>query len=145
MITMATHRLPLVMLLAVLLAGCASGPSFKEMQDQIAPQAENTGRIYVYRTQTLGLAVQPDILLNGENIGSCTPGGVFFRDVSPGKYEAAVSTEVERQLTMTVSANDEKYVRCYISFGFFVGHANLELVDPTEARAEIQDLSYVHD
>jgi hypothetical protein len=38
--------------------------------------------------------------------------------------------------------SEEKYVRCYISMGVFVGHANLELVNPAEAKADIQDLSY---
>ena len=50
---------------------------------------------------------------------------------------------MERKLTMTVSPGEQKYVRCYISFGLLVGHANLEVVDPTEAEAEIKDLAYV--
>jgi hypothetical protein len=86
--------------------------------------------------------VQPSIILNQENVGSCEPGGVFFADVAPGKYEASVETEVERRLTLVLGPSEEKYVRCYISMGVFVGHANLELVNPAEAKADIQDLSY---
>jgi hypothetical protein len=100
------------------------------------------GRVYFYRTSLLGAAVQPGIDLNGKHIASCAPGGVSVADAPPGNYEAYVATEVEHKLTFTLDAGEEKFVRCYISMGFFVGHGNVELVDPKEAREDIDGLSF---
>jgi hypothetical protein len=103
----------------------------------------NQQRIYFYRTQVLGAAVQPSIRVNNQKVGSCVPNGVFYKDFVPGNYEITVETEVERKLTLSIAASDEKYIRCYITMGFFVGHGNLELVDPAEARRDTQNLSFI--
>ena len=91
----------------------------------------------------LGAAVQPSIRVNNQKVGSCVPNGVFYKDFVPGNYEITVETEVERKLTLSIAASDEKYIRCYITMGFFVGHGNLELVDPAEARRDTQNLSFI--
>jgi uncharacterized lipoprotein YajG len=127
---------------ALFLAGCASGPKLSEMQNKIPSLSPDQGRIYFYRTSIVGMAVQPGIDLNGKTVGTCAPNGVFFADVTPGNYEASITTEVERKLTFTVEKGEEKFVRCYISMGFFVGHGIVELVDPTEGRSDIRDLAY---
>jgi hypothetical protein len=127
---------------ALLLSACASGPKFAEVQGNLSVLPEGQGRIYFYRTQVFGAAMQPSIILNQGKVGSCEPGGVFFVDVEPGKYEASVETEVERRLTLVLGPGEEKYVRCYISFGIIVGRGNLELVGPAEAKEDIQDLSF---
>ncbi|HUS55076.1 MAG TPA: DUF2846 domain-containing protein [Thermohalobaculum sp.] len=126
----------------LLVSACASGPKFAEIKGNISAMPDGQARIYFYRTQIVGAAVQPSIILNQENVGSCEPKGVFYKDVEPGKYEASVETEVERRLTLVLGPGEEKYVRCHISMGLIVGHGNLELVDPAEAKADIQDLSY---
>lgn len=127
---------------AMMVTGCASGPKLADVQASLPKTPADRGRIYFYRTSILGTAIQPGIYLNGQSVGSCVPDGVFFRDVAPGDYQARVSTEVERQLTFTISPGEEKFVRCYISFGVLVGRGNLELVDPAEGRSDIQNLSY---
>ena len=128
--------------LTLLLSACASGPKLSEISSTLAKIPEEQGRVYFYRTQLFGLAVQPSINLNGETVGSCVPSGVFFKDVPPGNYKASTETEVERQLTFTMSVAEQKYVRCYISLGLLVGRANLELVSPSEAKEEIDSLTY---
>ncbi len=127
---------------ALLVSACASGPKFSEVQQSISALPDGNARIFFYRTQVFGAAIQPSIILNQEKVGSCEPGGVFYKDVEPGKYEASVATEVERRLTLVIGPGEEKFVRCYISFGIIVGRGNLELVNPAEAKEDIQDLSY---
>jgi hypothetical protein len=48
-------------LLAASLAACASGPKFSEAQSTLQPIPEGQGRVYFYRTQTMGAAVQPSL------------------------------------------------------------------------------------
>lgn len=128
---------------ALLVSACASGPKFSEVEQSISALPDGNARIFFYRTQiVMGAAIQPSIILNQEKVGSCEPGGVFYKDVEPGKYEASVATEVERRLTLVIGPGEEKYVRCYISFGILIGRGNLELVNPAEGKADIQDLSY---
>jgi len=126
----------------ILLVGCASGPKLSETQSKLPSLPEDQGRIYFYRTSIMGMAIQPGIALNGKTVGSCAPNGVFFVDVPPGNYEASITTEVERKLNFTVDKGEEKFVRCYISMGFFVGHGIVELVDPTTGRDETRDLAF---
>ena len=140
---MAYGRIAAVILSCLAASGCASGPKLSEVQGSIPRPAEGQARVYFYRIAVLGAAVQPVIRVNDHTVGACTPQGVFYKDLAPGSYEATVATEVERRLTFTLDANEEKYVRCYISMGFFIGHGNLELVDPAEARGEMKDLSFI--
>ena len=101
------------------------------------------GRIYFYRSASpVGAALQPSIMLNGTKVGDSEPGGVFFKNVSPGNYEVATSTEVERKLTFTVAAGQIRYVETSVGFGFLVGRVHPNLVDPKIGAAAIQDLSF---
>jgi hypothetical protein len=135
----------LVGLLAICaaLGGCASGPKLNAVQDTIPKLPDDRGRVYFYRTQVFGAAVQPNINLNGQKVASCVPNGVSIADMSPGSYVATVATEVEHKLSFTLDKGEEKFIRCDISMGLFVGHANLELVDPAMGRGESQDLSFM--
>ena len=131
-----------VMTVALVVSGCASGPKLADAQSDLPKLPDGQGRIYFYRTQRVFLAVQPGIYLNGQRVGDCEPKGVFIADAPPGDYEASATTEVERKLSFSLAAAEEKFVRCHISFGVVVGHGILELVDPDRARREMQDLSY---
>lgn len=131
------------MFAGLVLAGCASGPTFSKISSTIPNLTSDTGRIYFYRSSSpIGAAVQPSIMLNGKKVGDSEPGGVFFKNVSPGNYEVATSTEVERKLTFTIAAGQTRYVQTSVGMGFFVAHVYPELIDPKVGRAAIQDLSY---
>ena len=141
-------RMPVMLVVLIVaaaaLAGCAtSGPKFTEMTATTgAPAAPGSGRIYFYRTAVLGAAVQPDVRLNGQVVGSAVPRGFFFVDRPAGNYEVTTSTEVERKLTFTLEPGQARYVRLNISMGFFVGHVYGELVDEAKGKAEIADTRY---
>jgi hypothetical protein len=134
-----------VIVASMIVSACAtSGPKFTEMATAMsATSTPGTGRIYFYRTTVLGAAVQPDIRLNGEKVGSAVPKGFFFVDRPAGNCEVSTSTEVERKLTFTLEPNQVRYVRLNISMGFFVGHVYGELVDEAKGASEIANTRYV--
>jgi hypothetical protein len=103
--------------------------------------APDRGRVYFYRTSILGLAVQPDIKLNGESVGSAAPGGFFFVDRPRGNYVASSTTEVESKVAFALAAGETKYVRTSISPGIIVGHMNFELVSKSVAEGELASLN----
>jgi uncharacterized protein DUF2846 len=104
------------------------------------------GRIMFYRDSSIvGLAIQPDIRLNGEVVGSSTPGGFFFVDRKPDKYYVSVATETENSVEFDLKEGQTRYVRTYVSMGVLIGRAYPQLMDPDQAIVDIQDLSYTGD
>ena len=133
-----------VLLVAALvsLIGCATGgPKYADLNPTI-PSKPDTGRIFVYRTALLGAAVQPAVRVNGEAVGNAVPNGFFFIDRAPGDYVISTSTEVDRNLSLTLDKGDTRFVRLNISMGFFVGHVYPELIEPATGEKEIQDCHY---
>ena len=126
-----------------LLAGCATGGARYADVNVAAPKlAPDRGRIYFYRsTSFVGVAIQPDIKLNGESVGSAAPGGFFFVDRTRGNYVASSATEVESKLAFPLAAGETKYVRTSISPGIIVGHMNFELVSKSVAEGELASLN----
>jgi len=125
------------------LAACASGPTYSEMQKTTAPIAANSGRIYIYRSGSpFGAAVQPDVKVDGSVVGSAVPGGYFYVDLPAGSHKISADTEVERDLSVTLEAGQTRYVSLHVSMGAFVGHISPELADDKTGSEDIKDCSY---
>ncbi len=128
---------------ALLAAGCASGPQYKDVASAIPTLAPDHGRIYFFRPGNFGgAAIQPEIKLNDKVVGRSVPGGFFFVDEEPGEYTVSTSTEVKKDIKFTLRAGDTKYVRTTVSMGFFVGHITPTLDDPETGPKEIEQLKF---
>ena len=126
-----------------MLTACATtGSKYSEFAPTISNLAPDTGRIYIYRTVVLGFAVQPDIKINGEVVGSAVPKGFVYVDRKPGNYEIMTSTEVDRKLSLTLDQGQTRFVRLNIAMGFFVGHIYPELVENEEGQKDIEECRY---
>ena len=144
---MPSLRLTASMLCVVVLAvvGCANVPTtrYVEAAPNFSKLSATDGRIFVYRSSSFGFMVRPAVYLNGEEVGTATPGQVFFLDRPPGSYSVVTSTEVERKATFTLAPGEHKYVRLAPSFGLVVGRINPELVNREEAEEELKELDFV--
>jgi hypothetical protein len=129
----------LVWAITLSILGCATGPSLKEQSAKLPALDAGKARIFFYRTIVIGAAYQPDVLLNGEKVGTAAPRGVFFRDVAPGKY-TVTTTMTSQVVILDMAAGERKYVRLGYSFGFNIYP---ELVDAATGEAESSELSYV--
>jgi hypothetical protein len=139
-------RFATVLLLPILLAACATtGKSLPEMQSSLTPPPSGYGRIFIYRTAVVGMALQPSIKVNDTVVGSAVPRGFFYVDRPAGEYRISSSTEVTRTLSLVLSSGQVRYVRMGISFGFFAGHVYPELVDESEGMADLANCHYVSD
>ncbi len=139
-------KLPLIAFIlagVLLISGCASGPQFSTMKASLAPLSPDAGRIFFYRTAVVGGAVQPNVKVNGQVVGSAQPKGVFYVDRPPGSYTIETSTEVTRQLSLTLEKGQTRYVRLNLSMGFMVGHISPELVEPSTGEREVADLHLI--
>src|SRR5262245_15911422 len=135
----------LAVAICLLLAGCASGAKYTEVVSTIPSLAPSQGRIYFYRPRAPGTAVQPDINLNGQKVGTAKPHGFYFVDRDPGNYEVTAATETEKKLTFTLEPLQERFVRLKIQMGILVGRIVPELVDKADAEKELKDLSFIPD
>lgn len=131
-----------LMFTLVALAGCASGPAYEEYAATMQPVGDGNGRIYMYRPSSFGAAVKPMIRVNDNEVGKSVAKGFFFVDLPPGDYNIAASTEAERNLDVTLDANEEMYVRLEMKMGAFVGHVKPVLVDASVGSEEIKKTKY---
>lgn len=130
---------------ALLVTACAtSGPKHAEVKATLAPPAPGVGRIYFYRDNTpVGVAVQPEIRLNGEPVGRSVPGGFFFVDRAPGAYVVSVATEVENTTSFELADGQTRYVKTSISMGILVGRVSPAVMDPAQGEADLASLTYI--
>ena len=135
-------RIAACLVALVVISGCASGPAFNDAKATFTPTRADQGRIYFYRTAKMGVAVQPDIYLNGTVVGSAVPGGFFYVDTNPGKCEVVAATEVANKLTFVLDKGQTRYVRLDMHMGLFVGHVVPTLVDESAGAKEIQDTKH---
>ncbi len=137
-------RFVLLSLLAAsaLFSGCGTGPKFSEMKSTLPALAADKGRIYIYRDSVMGAAIQPDVRVNDEVVGSAKPKGFFVVDRPAGEYKISSSTEVTRTLSLTLANGQTRYVRLGISMGFMVGHVYPELVEPAMGAKALEACSY---
>jgi len=136
-------QIALLVLSAAVLSACASGPKFTEVNPDLVSENSSMGRIFFYRPSSFGAALQPDIILNDEQIGEAISWGFFYVDRPAGSYECVTSTEVERKVSFILEPGQTRYIRFSVSFGFFVGHVYGELVDDTVGLKEIKDCKYI--
>jgi hypothetical protein len=111
----------LVAILVVLSACAATGPKFSQMQSTLPELKPDVGRIFFYRVGSFGAAVQPAILLNGNEVGKSFPNGFFYVDRPPGNYEVSCSTEVTRKATFVLDAGQTRFIKTRVGFGIMVG------------------------
>jgi hypothetical protein len=76
-----------LLLCAVMLAGCASGPKYLNVQSSIHPIPANHGRIFFYRPSFMGFGTTPIIGVNGRPICKTRAYGCFYADCEPGECE----------------------------------------------------------
>lgn len=124
------------------LVGCVSGPTYEEYSSTIDPPLPLDGRIYIYRTNVVGASVQPSVILNGENVGKANLKSFFYVDCLAGKYVISTSPKAEQSLSLTLEEGDVKYVRIDVFLGFFGGHTEPVLVEPSIAEQELKSMNY---
>ena len=136
----ARYLISVVILLCT--AGCASGPTYEEYSSTIEPPLPLDGRIYIYRTNAFGAAVQPTVMVNGENVGKANLKSFLYIDRLAGKYDISTSIKAERSLSLILQEGEVKYVRIDVKLGVFGGHIELVLVDKTVGEQELKSLNY---
>lgn len=135
------HRVALMLAAALVLAGCATqAVSYKEQPARLPQPVAGNGRIVIYRSPSIGWAVQPNVYLNGVVVGAAVADAAYVLDRPKGSYEVTVRTEVEEKVAFMLEAGEVKYVRLTLALGVRASRLVPELVAKDEATNELLGL-----
>jgi hypothetical protein len=120
------------------LVSCASGPTYAEVKSKLPPIPKGEGRVFVYRPQTIGFGVKPNVKIDSKVVGTSEGRGFLYSDQLPGNHELSIATEWKHSSNFNIAAGKPSFVQCTILPGVFVGHIISEQVDAAKGEAEIQ-------
>src|SRR5262245_40131471 len=133
-------------------------PSFSELQgittkvDVIESKSRpGTARLVIYRTNPVGLLIQPDFVVDGRRAGTAQPGGFVMCDLAPGKHSVSVSnipialplSNAPDAITVGLRAGTTTYLRADPQMGIVAGTITLTHVADEQGRADVAGLSRV--
>ncbi len=125
------------------LSGCASsGPLGSEVLTGSIRQ--DSARLVIYRTSALGMAIQPDYLVNGQKVGISTPNGFVVCDIQPGKVDVAIANASfnvnlfggSDKATVNVTPGTTAYFSATPQPGLTIGIITLSQVTEAQGKAD---------
>ncbi len=135
----------------ILLAGCAAtGPLGSEFLN--ASTKPTMARVVIYRVSPLGLAVQPDYLIDGKAVGASVPGGFVACDIPAGRHEIgvgnlAISNNLygggSEKMILDLRAGSMTYFSASPQMGLVMGQITLMNVTDVQGRADIASLHQI--
>jgi Protein of unknown function (DUF2846) len=156
--TMRRLPRPLIVLVLLIIAGCAPPPQAGALHGSLPPQAPGTARLVFYRPIVYyGPMEWMAVYLNGRETAVSQPGAVFYRDVAPGTYHLTMQTygfAADQFKTVSVRAAETVYVkidtlpRLACGQGRVVTECSddtfiMTIVDPARGFADIQGLRLI--
>jgi hypothetical protein len=133
--------------------GAPGGPTFAEVAAQLPPVPPDRARIFFYREyEPYESLSRPYVLLNGEVAGISEPGGVFYRDVAPGRYVVSVKSNTfypDQEKTVDARGGETGYVKVESIQSYNSGDQTyvpdtfaVVVVDPADAQRDIASKRY---
>ncbi|MDX7988662.1 DUF2846 domain-containing protein [Xenorhabdus sp. 12] len=135
--------LPISLLSALFLSGCASIPLASEQESaQVksfsAPEESKSG-LYIYRDSFAGKALKKDIYIDDKCLGETVDKTFFYTQVS-GNQNHKIATESEfspNEIYLFTEAGKNYFIRQSIKMGVFVGGAKLSVSTEQEGKRVI--------
>jgi hypothetical protein len=133
---------------AAFLAGCASGPTGGEILT--GSVKSSAARLVIYRTSSLGFALQPNYVVDGRVIADSQPAGFVMCDLPPGRHEVVVgnlplSTNLfgrgSEKVTVDLRPGSTAYLSAEPQLGIVLaGQITLVPVTENQGRSDVADL-----
>lgn len=129
-----------VLLLALLLGGCASVPMDSLDSDQrskrFSPPADKSG-IYLYRHESFGGAIPMTVTLDGRVAGQTGPKTYFHWIVEPGRHEISSISENTSTLVLDTLPGNSYYIWQEVKMGLWMARSLLQEVDAATGQAGV--------
>jgi hypothetical protein len=136
-----------VFVAASFLAGCASGPTGGEVLT--GSVRSSAARLVIYRASVVGLAVQPNYVVDGKVIAGSQPAGFVMCDLPPGHHEVAVSNlplsnnlfgQGREKMTVDLRPGHTAYLSAEPQVGLVAGQITLMEVTESQGRSDVATL-----
>lgn len=126
------------------LAGCASVQLGDPARSAAIKKFEKSGenaQIYVCRdSRTFGMAIRPDIELDGKIIATVARSTFAYAEVMPGNHTlVAKSMEHDSKVSFTVKPGEQRFFQTWISMGILSGWGLIEEVDQAKGQSCVTD------
>jgi hypothetical protein len=132
----------LIVLLALLVTGCASVPMASIDEDARAKtfsvNPDKSG-IYVYRNEAFGGVIPMSVALDGKVAGQTGPMTYFLWETVPGSHEISSSAENVSTLSLSTEAGKTYYVWQEVKMGLWMARSRLQQVDEQTGRKAVSE------
>ena len=135
-----TGLIPFVMLLAVVVTGCASVPMASLDKDREAKAfvvPEGKSSIYLYRDEMFGGAIHMTVSLDGRLAGRTGPQTYMLWHVEPGPHEILSIAENESKLLLDTQPGERYFVWQEVKMGMWNARSQLHEVDAATGEAGV--------
>lgn len=138
---------------AALVAGCAtSGPTGNDvLTGSIGP---GTARLVIYRVSAMGIAVQPDYVVDGKPVASSQPNGFVMCHLPPGHHEVVVDnfpisftpfSSGSERMAVNLRAGGTTYLSAAPQMGFYTpGKITLTEVTESQGRTDTANMHQIN-
>lgn len=136
-----TRGLLSICFVCIYMQGCASGPSYRQIENEIPTLAPGRGRIFFLQSAEYSdSGGGHEVRLNGFYIGKSVPGGFFFVDRDAGKHVVHCASD---RLTFTLKAGETKYIELVPTvYGDNPSGVRIVPIDSQEGDRMVKKLSY---
>lgn len=136
---MKIKHLPFILLIPLLLSGCALSDQYVRFPDQSKIVEDLAkGRIYVIRPKLTGLGIFSDITDDGKAIGCTSRRGFLCWERPPGNVTITGKTDNTNSITVNVQAGEVSYILQTLHFGWVNTDNQLDLVTEQEAKEALK-------
>ena len=130
-----------LLIAALTIAGCASGPAFQKIADIPADKA----LIYIYRPSVMhGAALVPYVVINNLNAIPLKTGGYYPYFSAPGTVTISITHTAKRSITIDIKAGQTYYVKGGTVF-MAMGIPYIESVSAKVGLAELSECKRLPD
>lgn len=131
-----------LLVISLLLIGCAGGPKAPQEQDVQAKKfivpTDNTANLYIYRNESFGGAINMDILIDNVRIATTGPDTYIMANLEAGKHKVeGIAAEGTSILNVDLQPNTNKFVWQEVKMGVFAARNLLKEVSEKEGKAGV--------
>lgn len=133
----------MVIAAALGVAGCATPSSQPplDLEVELSSPPAGEGRIVFYRNAVPFLvAVEPEIIVNGQKVGTAAFERYVYRDARPGRYEVFLTSDKDNPVYFTLRAGETRYVKAVFTIGITGTKLTASLIEEAEGRADLESL-----
>lgn len=133
-------RMFIVLLILVVVSGCASVPMAPLSEDTQAKKFEPTqgkSSVYLYRNENFGAAIKVTVSANDKMLGQTAPFTYYLLQLEPGLHKFTCFAENTESITLNTKPDQIYFVRQEMKMGLWAARCAVYETSAEEGKAGI--------